>query len=190
MFAPALHESEPKSFVWYVGERIGSVSLWARYAEMEFPVYSNTRGQGTWNTAELEKTTQEAYHPSADFYKAVVELVGPGSDPVDVEDCRWWEREALNSLVAMLEQGDDIPEMDQLISHAAVATHDSLTDADTERIARETPPTELPEGCRGKLIDDVTDRVDTAIENGLPKGQAISALCAVVDELEFEVTAE
>jgi len=114
-------DREPNTYIWHVGGRIGNVSLWARYDDLEYPIYGNTRGREIWNSASVGLTNQDVTEPTDAFYQAVLDLHNPGIIQIDVEDCTWYERECIQSLATMLENNDTIPEMHQLLRFAEAA---------------------------------------------------------------------
>lgn len=111
-------ETGDDEYYWYIGDRIGSVSLWVRNAGTEFPIYQNTRGQGVWNSADPDTHNQDRHEPTQAFWDAVDQLSQPDVDEIDVEDCEWWERECIRSIIGMVDDENATPEMSLLLNHA------------------------------------------------------------------------
>lgn len=125
---PAVKAGLVKDYVFFIGDPIRTVSLWKRYGEpedavpeeytAEYPIYANTRGQGVWNTEEPGETNQETVEPTDAFWNAVWDIRHNDSGSIDVEDCEWYEREVIQSLLHMLHDEATTVEMGGLFAYA------------------------------------------------------------------------
>lgn len=112
-----LLEHEP-CYVWYINNPIRSVSLWRRSGGGEFPAYQNTRGRCIWNSPETGVTNAAVRTPTDAFWDAINQLLEEGVTEIDVEDCKWWERECIESLIGVVEEDEGPRAVGLLLSHA------------------------------------------------------------------------
>lgn len=117
MFLPSFEHITNREYVWMVGDPVPSVGLWVRYESDEefedsgeYPIYQNTRGKGMFNSTNIDINTSDVTEPTAAFWDALRQLQTPGEERIDVEDCEWYEREFVNSLIGVLQQEGDKPE--------------------------------------------------------------------------------
>lgn len=102
---------EPE-YVFYVGDRIGTVGLWERRGpEFERPIVANTRGENVWFSSDPEQTNlgdgDPRRKPTQAFWEALYQIHS-GADRIDIRDCEWYERQVIHSAINMLEQ-EDVP---------------------------------------------------------------------------------
>ncbi|WP_256394143.1 hypothetical protein [Natronoarchaeum rubrum] len=130
MYLPSLDGEPRRVYHFEVGDPVGTVGLWKRYASDEFdefvaeyPIYQNTRGQGVWNSEDVDTRNTDETDPSAAFWRALktITTAEPG-EPIDVRECEWYERELINSLLSMRElehAGEELPhEIGELLAYA------------------------------------------------------------------------
>jgi hypothetical protein len=100
---------------FYIGERIGNVSLWRRTAEdTEQPIMANTRGLTTWFSYDFDEyENTEPAQPTQAFWDALAAL-RQGAYEVDLAECEWYERELIHSLGEPAMTG----EQEQLLEYA------------------------------------------------------------------------
>ncbi len=131
---PAFERLEHRKYVWYVNEPIGATSLWVRYEDRdemqsefgtaEYPIYQNTRGLGTWNSTDVEYGTGAEEEPTDAFWEALAQF-RTEAEEIDLEDCEWYEAEAIKSLINNLNQTEEwSDEMIQLVDHAEYQQND------------------------------------------------------------------
>ena len=128
MNIPPLNIEQTRTYVFYIGEPIGTVGLWKRYqgddGGEEYPIYQNTRGRGIWNSCDTATTNQDCEHPTDAFWRVLEQLTNGQrtlDGGFDVEDCYWYEIETLESVMAMATQhdADDLPvEIGGLLAYA------------------------------------------------------------------------
>jgi hypothetical protein len=84
---------------FYVGERVGNVSLWRRTDETtEKPIVANTRGLTTWFSYDFDEyENTEPVNPTDAFWKALAKI-DAGKAEIQIADCEWYERELIQSL--------------------------------------------------------------------------------------------
>jgi len=114
-------------YVFYVGENIGNISLWERSTsdwdrddwQHERPIYANTRGQGVWySSSPDEYHGTEPAEPTEAFWQALGQILDEDADQVDVRECVWYERETVQSILQMLDEGAVPGPMEQLLAYA------------------------------------------------------------------------
>lgn len=132
---PELETATARTYVFYVGEPIGSVGLWKRYDDSldedvpeafarEYPIFQNTRGRGIWNSSDTETSNVGLKEPTDAFWRALQQLASEQQSltgGIDVDECEWYEVEAIQSVVDMTlsVDADDIPaEIGGLLAYA------------------------------------------------------------------------
>ena len=123
MSFPELTDPADEGYVWYIGDPVTTVGLWRREGDTEFPVYQQTRGQAVFNTRHADESTIDTEDPTPAFFDALQELNNGAYDPetddgLDVEGCKWYEIEFLDSLLGVASQGDLPASIGRLFVHA------------------------------------------------------------------------
>ena len=133
--ATRLHDAEAsvaREYVFYVGERVGTVGLWKRYDDdygdeetppqytQEYPIVQNTRGRWMWNASDESAGNVDSTAPTDEFWRGL-EQIAIG-EFADLElDCEWYEAELIGELLDLCHavDGDNLPtEIGGLLAYA------------------------------------------------------------------------
>ena len=96
---PLLDDPDEVDYYWYVGDPLPTVSLYKRTGRYEMPIYENTRGQAVFHGADVDDGTSDEHEPTDAFWSALETFIDGRAERIDVEECEWYEREFLQSLV-------------------------------------------------------------------------------------------
>lgn len=132
MFIPALEANRRRRYVWYIGDKIQTASLWIQYAEketgekdlpdsytMEFPIYANTRGKGIMFSADVDFGDPSQEEPTDAFWKALKQLGNDERDgSIEIAECEFYEQEFVQTVCDLWRQEKNTSEISTLISEA------------------------------------------------------------------------
>ncbi len=123
----------------------------------EYPIYQNTRGLCVWMSSDTDYGDGDTEEPSDAFWEALDKIRDPDwHGEISLEDCTWYEREALGAMNRSVDNPDDYSgEMLELMNHAKRQCRDGdLLDLEDDR---ERPEIETQTAFKGDYDEDTTN---------------------------------
>jgi len=132
MRLPAIEASMAREYVFYVGDKVGSVSLWKRYDDdygdeevptqftQEYPIVQNTRGRWMWNGSDESAGNVGSIEPTDEFWRGLEQIANGDLRGLEI-DPEWYEAELIGELLDLCHavDGDDLPtEIGGLLAYA------------------------------------------------------------------------
>ena len=130
-----LHDAEAsvaREYVFYVGERVGTVGLWKRYDDdygddavppqytQEYPIVQNTRGRWMWNASDESEGNVDSIDPTDEFWRGLEQIANGELRGLEI-DPEWYEAEVIGELLDLCHavDGDELPtEIGGLLAYA------------------------------------------------------------------------